>query len=93
MEITVVHNPRAGRFEVQLEGHLALLEYHIRDAHTVIFPHTEVPKALEGRGIGSRLARAALDWAEENGYRVVPLCWFVEGYIERHPEYQHLLAG
>lgn len=93
MEIQVVHRPEAGRFEVSLDGHLAVLEYQFRDEKTVIFPHTEVPDALGGRGIGSRLARAALDWARENGYRVIPLCWFVKGYIERHPEYQDLLAG
>jgi len=90
--IEVVHNKAARRFEVSLGGHLAVLEYAFRDAHTVVFPHTEVPPALEGRGIGSRMARAALDWAAAQGYRVVPACWFVAGYIRRHPEYQHLLA-
>ncbi len=92
MDVEVVHNPAAQRFEVRLEGHLAVLDYVLRDARTVIFPHTEVPPALEGRGIGSRLARAALDWAAAQGYRVIPTCWFVAGYIRRHPEYQHLLA-
>ncbi len=92
MEIQVVHNEEANRFEVSLAGHLAVLEYHQQDERTVVFPHTVVPPALEGRGIGSRLARTALDWAAAQGYKVVPLCWFVAGYIQRHPEYQPLLA-
>ncbi len=91
-DVQVVHNTDKQRFEVALDGHLAVLEYHLRDEQTVVFPHTVVPPALGGRGIGSRLARAALDWAAAQGYRVVPLCWFVDGYIQRHPEYQPLLA-
>ena len=91
-DIRVVHNADDSRFEVTLNGHLAVLEYRMRGSETVVFTHTEVPDALGGRGIGSRLVRGALDWAEENGFKVVPLCWFVSGYIERHPEYQRLLA-
>ncbi|RMF40140.1 MAG: N-acetyltransferase, partial [Anaerolineae bacterium] len=55
------------------------------------FTHTGVPEAIGGRGIGSKLARAGLKYARQQGYRVRPLCWFVAGYIQRHPEYQDLL--
>jgi len=51
-----------------------------------------VPKALEGRGIGSALARGLLDLARAQKLKVKPLCPFVAGYIKKHPEYADLLA-
>jgi len=51
----------------------------------------EVPLALEGKGIGNELAKAALDYARSEGLRVVPRCRFIAAYIKRHPQYQDLV--
>lgn len=57
------------------------------------FTHTEIDEAFEGHGVGSTLARAALDDVRRDGTRrVVASCPFVAAYIERHPDYQDLLA-
>lgn len=88
--LEVRHNTGEDRFEVQAENQIAVLNYTER-GNTITFTHTGVPSALEGRGIGSKLVHAGLEYAREKGYRVVPLCWFVAGYIDRHPEYQNLL--
>ena len=53
--------------------------------------HTSVDAAFEGQGVGSGLARRALDDARRDGLRVDPQCAFVAGYIERHPEYAGLV--
>jgi len=50
-----------------------------------------VPKKLEGRGVGSKLIRAALDSARDRGLKVIPICPFVKAFIVRHPEYQALV--
>ena len=89
--VEVVHNENAQRFEVQQDGALAELDYR-RAGNQIIFTHTGVPGALEGRGIGSALAKAGLAYARENGLEVVPLCPFVRSYIERKPEYQDLVS-
>ena len=52
--------------------------------------HTEVPKELEGRGIGSTLIRGVLDAARKEGLKVNPLCPFAKAYIGKHPEYADL---
>ena len=91
-EIEVVNNPAAGRFEVRIDGALALAEYYVR-GRTITFTHTEVPPGLEGRGIGNALARTALEHARAEGLRVVPLCRFIAAFIRRHPEYQPLVAA
>jgi predicted GNAT family acetyltransferase len=86
-DLHVIHNQDQHRFELQLEGHLAELTYR-RQGDTIIFIHTGVPPAIEGRGIGSLLVKTGLRYASENRLKVKPLCWFVDLYIKRHPEFQ-----
>ncbi|GIK74278.1 MAG: N-acetyltransferase [Chloroflexota bacterium] len=88
--VEVVHNEAKNRFEVSQEGHLAELDYQ-RTGAQIIFTHTEVPPALEGRGIAGALVKTGLNYARDHGLEVVPLCPFVKGYIERKPEYQALV--
>ena len=47
--------------------------------------------ALRGHGVGEKLVRQALEWAREEGLRVIPSCWFVDTVVRRHPEYETLL--
>ena len=57
-----------------------------------MFTHTEVFDAFEGKGVGSALARGALDAVRADGTRqVLPRCPFIRGWIERHPDYQDLV--
>jgi predicted GNAT family acetyltransferase len=89
---SVRNNKEASRFEIDLDGDLAVSNYRIR-GDTIYFTHTEVPEALEGRGIGNILARVALDYARANRLRVVPRCKFIASFIKRHPEYQDLVVA
>jgi predicted GNAT family acetyltransferase len=88
----VRHNVAASRFEIDLGDALAVAEYRL-SGHTAVFTHTEVPVAMRGQGIASRLIAGALDVAREQGWRVVPQCSAVAVYIERHPERRALLDG
>lgn len=90
-QLQVKNNEAARRFEAEVGGELAVAEYQ-RRGDTIIFTHTEVPEELEGQGVGGQLVRAALDQTRASGLRVVPACAFVASYIDRHPEYQALLA-
>ena len=92
MDESVKNNEAESRFQVEASGFKAFLEYDIdKDVMTLI--HTEVPPQLEGKGLGSKIVKAALDSAREQGMKIVPQCPFVAGYIERHPEYGELLGG
>ena len=86
----VVDNRDANRFELRVEGRLSVATYERRNK-TITFTHTIVPPALEGRGIGSRLVKTALEQARAEGLKVVPQCPFVQAFIERHAEFQDLL--
>lgn len=87
----VIDNEEARRFEINVDGHMATANYE-RAGRQIIFTHTETPAALRGRGIGSLLARSALDEARARGLEVVPLCPFIAGYIRAHPEYLDLVS-
>jgi predicted GNAT family acetyltransferase len=87
----VVDNPRAGRFELTIDGHTAIAAYQMSGG-SIVFIHTEVPPELQGRGVGSALARAALDDARARGLAVIPFCPFIAGYIRSHPEYLDLVS-
>ena len=91
MDGEVRNNEAAGRYELEVEGRLALAAYRIRDGR-ITFTHTEVPDALEGRGIGSKLVAAALEDARAQGLKVVPACPFVKHFMDKHPETGDLLA-
>jgi predicted GNAT family acetyltransferase len=89
-DFEVHHDPAAQRFESEVEGSRAWLDYE-RDGPRVVYLHTRVPTKLEGRGIGSALAHAALEAAQVQGWRVVPRCAFVRSYLDRHPAYHALV--
>lgn len=88
--LPVAHNLQARRFEIKKDDYLAVLKYELLEGK-IIFSHTGVPDALGGQGIGSRLAKAGLDYAKQNRLQVVALCSFISAYINKHPEYRELL--
>jgi len=91
MPHAVRHNADRHRFELDADGHVAFSNY-TRAGNVITIQHTEVPKELGGRGIGSALARGVLEFARAQGLKVVPRCPFVKSYIDKHPEFADLLA-
>jgi predicted GNAT family acetyltransferase len=83
--LKVTHNLSEKRFEIQIDSHLAVLDYAMQGT-TITFTHTGVPIALEGRGIGSLLVKTGLQYAKDKNLKIKSLCWFVDKYIQRHPE-------
>ena len=87
----VKDNPALGRFEMGGGDSTAFVEYR-RAGDRIALLHTEVPEALSGKGVGSKLVSGTLDAVRAEGLKVVPRCEFVAAYIGRHPEYRDLLA-
>ena len=54
--------------------------------------HTEVPEAMSGQGVGSKLVAGVLDKIRSEGAKVVAQCEFVAAFVKRHPGYQSLVA-
>ena len=92
-EIAVVDNAAEERFEARTpDGEVAGFAAYVRQPGQVVFTHTEVDDAYAGHGIGSTLARGALDQVRASGQKVVPLCPFVRAFVQLHEEYQDLVA-
>lgn len=88
---SVIDNKERNRFEIPLDdGEVAFADYQ-RLNGAVLFPHTVVPEAYEGQGLGSQLVKAALATAREEGLKVMPQCAFFASYMKRHPETHDLL--
>ena len=84
--MTMRHNAAESRYELATDHGLAIAVYR-EQGDRLIFTHTEVPPADEGKGIATRLVRAALDDARHRGFKIVPACSFVVAFVRRHPEY------
>lgn len=83
---TVSHNPAQHRFEVAIDGQLAVAEYRMPSRSVMRLTHTEVPQALEGRGIAGALAKAAMAHARAHQLKIDPQCPYMRAYMEKHPE-------
>ena len=92
MAIEVTDRPDERRYVAMLDGELAGFVTYLRHGDVLTLVHTEVPEAFEGNGVGSALARGALDDLRSRGLQVRPQCPFVARFIERHQEYSDLVA-
>nr|WP_299343907.1 GNAT family N-acetyltransferase [Allomuricauda sp.] len=86
----LINNEDGKQFELHIDGKIAKIEY-IRAKEKIYLTHTEVPKGLEGQGIGTEMIRQALEFIKEQGLTLVPLCPFVALYLKRNPEWKSLV--
>ena len=84
-------NVAAGRYEMDIDGEVAFVTFAERGG-TIHLLHAEVPRALRGRGAGSRLAAGVLDTVRGEGVKVVPRCGFIADFIRLNPAYGDLVA-
>lgn len=87
----VRHNAAQHRYEVEIDGNLAVADYEL-EGNRQVFTHTFVPPALRGKGLAEALVRTALVDAKNAGRKVVPACSYVAVFIERNKEFQPLRA-
>lgn len=91
MEYLVKHNPEASRFEVELGDKIAHADYHI-SGNVMTISHVYTPPEFRGKGIAAQVAKFALDYIRANKLKVIPQCPYMRDYINKHKEYQDLLA-
>ena len=93
-DVQVSRNDETHRYEAFIDGdQVGFAAYQLTD-RVVVFTHTEVEDRCEGLGVGSALAREALDDVRRDGSRkVLPLCPFIKSWIAHHEDYQDLVYG
>lgn len=85
--MSVTHNAAMNRYEMETDHGLAIAVYR-QQGNSLVFTHTEVPPADEGKGYASKVVKEALDDTKRRGLKIVPACSFVVAYVRRHPEYR-----
>lgn len=89
----IEHHAAQKRFQWLEDGQLCVLDYELHDG-VMIITHTGVPESVGGRGIAADLAKAALETARGEGWKVRPLCSYVDAYMRRQRgAYDDLLAA
>ncbi len=85
--------PSRQRFEARTgDGDTVGILTYQREGDVVVLAHTEVEDEYEGGGVGSQLARVALDQVRTEGLKVDPQCPFVRDWIDGHEDYQDLIT-
>jgi predicted GNAT family acetyltransferase len=86
----IVENAALHRFELERDGETAFVLYS-KTQNVIKLIHTEVPDALRGKGVGSKLVGGVLRQAEQAKLSVIPSCPFVAQYVKRHPEFASIV--
>jgi predicted GNAT family acetyltransferase len=81
-----------GRYVIVRPEGEAELTYSILTPTQVIADHTAVPAGLEGQGLGRKLLDALLADARREGFRIMPLCPYVNAQRKKHPEWAELFS-
>lgn len=89
----LIINTDKKRFELAIGEHIAFIDYILNNENILFLTHTEVPKALAGKGVASILVEKVLNYIKEKNYTLAPLCPFVAKYITKHPEWKSILAN
>lgn len=91
IELLLVKNEENHRFELEVDGYKAFIDYQERN-NIIRLIHTESPEELSGRGVATALIEKTLVYLEENKYELVPLCPLVFAYIKKHPEWKRIVS-
>jgi predicted GNAT family acetyltransferase len=93
MQITVTDAPGRERFEAHDgDGNLAGFVTYQLTGDVIAYTHTETEPGYEGKGVASTLARAVMDDARDRGRTVVPICPFIHSWLDKHLEYEPIVA-
>lgn len=92
IEQIVIHNKAQNRFEINMDGDIAFVEYQPVKSNVWAVPHTFVPPQFSGKGLASQLVKALLEYCKENHISVIPQCSYVVKYIQRNSEWRELVV-
>ena len=89
--LRIENEPSAHRYRAWLGDEFAAYSEYEDEPGRMVFTHTVVRPKFEGRGIGSRLAKFAVDDARARGLRIIPVCPFIRSWLERHHDYDSIV--
>lgn len=82
--MSVTDNSKASRYEMQVEGHLAVADYRLEDGKLYV-THVMVPPELRGGGVAAKLMAGVVADAKQRGLEIIPICSYAASYLKRNP--------
>jgi len=93
MEYKIEHKTEENRVEAIADGQvIGLIDYSMTSPEVLTIYHTEVGEENENLGIAAAMTKDLLQYVEDTGIKVRPLCPYARAYVGKHPEYQKFVA-
>ncbi|WP_027127473.1 GNAT family N-acetyltransferase [Gelidibacter mesophilus] len=90
-DIPLVKNEDKKRFEIEVDGHYAFIDYKA-PGDKIALIHTETDPELKGKGAASAVVEKTLHYLDENSTLLLPFCQYVFAYIKKHPEWKRIVS-
>jgi len=91
IDIPLVKNEDKKRFEIEIDGHYAFIDYK-EPGNVIALVHTETEPELKGKGAASAVVEKTLQYLDDNDMKLLPFCPFVFAYIKKHPEWKRIVS-
>lgn len=91
IEIPLVKSEDKKRFEIEIDGHYAFIDYK-EPGDKIALIHTETDPELKGKGAAAAVVEKTLQYLDDNKIILLPFCPYVFAYIKKHPEWKRIVS-
>lgn len=91
IDIPLLKNEDKKRFEIEVDGHYAFIDYKML-GKDIALVHTETDPELAGKGAAGAVVEKTLQYLEDNNVILHPFCPYVFTYIKRHLEWKGIVS-
>lgn len=91
IDIPLVKNEDKKRFEIEIDGHFAFIDYKEFGSQMALV-HTETEPELRGKGAATAVVEKMLTYHEDNNVMVLPFCPYIFAYIKKNPEWKRVVS-
>ena len=90
--VNIEFNDKNGNFSITSEGRkVALMTFVFAGPDKIIIDHTEVSPVFNGKGLGKKLVKKAVEVAREKKWTIIPLCPFAKKTFDKNPQFKDVL--
>ena len=85
----IINDKQGSRFVLDVDG-LEVYPLYAEDKETIDLYSTYTQPQLRGQGLDEKVVLAAFEYAKEKNFKVIPSCWYVRKFLDKHIEYQNI---
>lgn len=78
------------RFEIEINGHFAFINYKESQSKISLI-HTEAEPDLAGTGAAAAVVEKTLQYIQKSEKKLLPYCPYVFAFIKKHPEWKSIV--